>query len=78
MDPSPFPITVSKARPPKYKTVVRFTKTNNAIQKMARIVFSSVLNLFSINSGIVYNPFSIKIGKKYFPTINNVIAAIHS
>ena len=37
-----------------------------------------MLNLFSINSGIVYNPFSIKIGKKYFPTISKVIAAIHS
>ena len=39
---------------------------------------SSVLNLFSINSGIVYSPFSINIGKKYLPTINKVIAAIHS
>ena len=58
--------------------MVRFTRTNNAIQKIANIVFNSVLNLFSINSGIVYNPFSIKIGKKYFPTISKVIAAIHS
>ena len=33
---------------------------------------------FSTNSGIVYKPFSMKIGKKYFPTIINVKAAIHS
>ncbi len=37
-----------------------------------------MLNLFSINSGIVYSPFSIKIGRKYLPTTNRVIAAIHS
>ena len=53
IEPSPVPITVSKASPPRYRTVVRFTNTNSAIQKIARIVLSSVLNLFSINSGIV-------------------------
>ena len=64
--------------PPKNKTVVRLTKTKSAIQKIASIVFRFVLNLFSINSGIVYKPFSIKIGRKYLPTTNKVIAAIHS
>ena len=53
IEPSPFPITVSKALPPRYSTVVKFTKTNNAIQNTASIVFRFVLNLFSINSGIV-------------------------
>ena len=42
------------------------------------MVFKLVENLFSTNSGMVYNPFSMKIGKKYLPTIINVIAAIHS
>ena len=44
---------VSKALPPKNKTVVRLTNTKSAIQKIASIVFRFVLNLFSINSGIV-------------------------
>ena len=42
------------------------------------MVLRFVENRFSTNSGIVYNPFSIKIGKKYFPTIIKVKAAIHS
>ena len=78
MLPSPLPIIVSKALPPKNKTVVKFTNTNNAIQKTASIVFRFELYLFSINSGIVYNPFSIKMGRKNFPTTKSVIAAIHS
>ena len=53
MDPSPTPIIVSKAFPPKNNTVVRLTNTKSAIQKIASIVFKLVLNLFSINSGIV-------------------------
>ena len=69
---------VSRAFPPKNKTVVKFTKTNKAIQKTASIVLRFELYLFSINSGIVYNPFSIKMGRKNFPTTNRVIAAIHS
>ena len=32
----------------------------------------------STNSGIVYRPFSMKMGKKYFPTMIKVKAAIHS
>ena len=55
--PSPLPMIVSRAFPPKNKTVVKFTKTNKAIQKTASIVFRFELYLFSINSGIVYNPF---------------------
>ena len=51
--PSPVPITVSNAFPPKYKTVVKFTKTNSAIQNTAKIVLRLVLYRFSINSGIV-------------------------
>ena len=50
----------------------------NPIQKTASIVFNSVEKRFSTNSGIVYIFFSIKIGKKYLPTIIRVIAAIHS
>ena len=42
------------------------------------MVFRLVLYLFSINSGIVYRPFSINIGRKYLPTTKRVIAAIHS
>ena len=53
IEPSPFPTIVSIALPPKKRTVVRFTKTNSAIQKIAKIVFKFVLYLFSINSGIV-------------------------
>ena len=69
---------VSKALAPKNNTAVRFTKTNKASQKRAKIVLSCVLNRFSINCGIVYRPLSIKIGRKYLPTINKVRAAIHS
>ena len=53
MLPSPLPKIVSSALPPKKSTVVRFTKTNNAIQNTAKIVLRFELNLFSINSGIV-------------------------
>ena len=44
----------------------------------ASIVFKLVENRFSTNSGMVYSPFSMKIGRKYLPTIINVKAAIHS
>ena len=77
-EPSPLPIMVSNAFAPKNNTAVRLTNTNKASQNRARIVFSCVLNRFSINCGIVYRPLSIKIGRKYLPTINNVSAAIHS
>ena len=53
IDPSPTPTIVSNALPPRNKTVVRFTNTKSAIQNTASIVFKLVLNLFSINSGIV-------------------------
>ena len=69
---------VSNASPPKYITEARLTNTYSPIQKIAKIVFSCDENRFSTNSGIVYNFFSIKMGRKYFPTIISVIAAIHS
>ena len=53
IDPSPTPIIVSRAFPPKNNTVVKFTNTKSAIQKIASMVFRLVLYLFSINSGIV-------------------------
>ncbi len=69
---------VSMAFAPRNRTEVKFTKINSAIQKTARIVFRLVLNLCSTNSGIVYIFFSMNIGRKNFPTIMRVIAAIHS
>ena len=42
------------------------TNTYKQIQKTARIDLRLVENRFSTNSGIVYNPLSIKMGKKYF------------
>ena len=78
MLPSPLPIIVSMAFPPKYITVVRLTKTKSEIQKTASIVLRLLLNLILINSGIVYIFFSIKIGRKNLPTTKRVIAAIHS
>ena len=78
MLPSPLPIIVSMAFPPKYITVVRLTKTKSEIQKTASIVLRLLLNLILINSGMVYIFFSIKIGRKNLPTTKRVIAAIHS
>ena len=69
---------VSKANDPKYKTEARLTNTYKPIQKMARMVLSCGLYLFSTNSGIVYKPFSMKMGSKNLPTTSSVSAAIHS
>ena len=51
--PSPLPKIVSIALPPRYITVVRLTKTNRLIQKIANIVFKLLLNRFFTNSGIL-------------------------
>ena len=44
---------VSNAKPPKYRTEVKFTKMYKLIQKIARMVFRVLLKRFSTNSGIV-------------------------
>ncbi|CAI8198611.1 MAG: Uncharacterised protein [Flavobacteriaceae bacterium] len=72
------PIMVSRAKPPKYITEARLTNTYRPIQKTAKMVLRLAENLFSTNSGMVYNPFSIKMGRKNFPTMISVMAAIHS
>ena len=46
-----------------------YPNTYKQIQKTAKIDLRLVENLFSTNSGMVYNPFSINMGKKYFPTM---------
>ena len=69
---------VSKANDPKYNTEARLTNTYKPIQKTARMVFSCGLYLFYTNSGIVYKPFSMKMGSNHFPTTSSVSAAIHS
>ena len=72
------PIMVSNASEPRYSTEAKLTNTYKQIQKTARIDLRLVENRFSTNSGMVYNPFSIKMGKKNLPTMIKVKAAIHS
>jgi hypothetical protein len=72
------PTMVCIARAPRYKTEVRLTKTYTNIQKTARVVRTRVSNRNSKNCGMVYILYFKNTGRKNFPTMISVAAAIHS